>query len=159
MAALVQPRKQNMQLIKAIEDDVPRIMPCARQFCEVLGVPLNEPHYEAFWRGQLKARTGAVFLVVDNDTGFVAGGVGGVVCRLDLTGEQELVEKFWFMDEKHRHGLWSIKLLKSLESWGKLMQCSHISMICMEDSMRANLEVFYGRLAYRRFETVYRKAL
>jgi hypothetical protein len=147
-----------MNLIQSTSDDVPRIMPCARQFCAVLGIALNEDWYERFWRHQIELGTGAIFLVVD-DTGFVAGGIGGIAGRLDLTGELELIEKFWFMDENHRSGLWSIKLLKSLESWGRVMHCRHISMICMEDSMRATLEVFYGRLAYRRFETVYRKPL
>ncbi len=147
-----------MKLIPATPDDVPRIMPCARAFCAVLGIALNEPHYEAFWRRQIASRAGAVFLVVD-ETGLVAGGIGAVACRLDLTGELELIEKFWFMDDKYRSGLWAVRLLKEIERWGDCAGCKNISMIYMEDSMREALEKFYQRFGYKRFETVYRKQI
>lgn len=146
-----------MKIIRATALDVHRIIPLADKFCRVLGVNLNPWHYTRFWKNQIGNHTGAMFLVVDGES--VRGGIGGITSVEPLSGEVEAVEMFWFMDEEYRSGLWSIRLLKELESWAKQMHCKHMSMIAMEDSMREQLEKFYGRTGYRRFETIYRKTI
>lgn len=146
-----------MKIIEATIDDVPRILECAKLFCDVLKWPLNEDYYAMFWKSALASHSGVIFLLVDGAE--VLGGIGGIAKRDLLSGEVNAIELFWYIKPEHRHGVWSVKLLKSFEQWAARQNCKRVSMVLMADSMADRLTEFYTRAGYRHLETVYSKEI
>jgi GNAT superfamily N-acetyltransferase len=147
-----------MNLIRANESDVPRIMECARQFCAIIpDVPLDEPGYASYWMDCLRDNSGVIFLL--EHEGEVAGGIGGVYSKEPLTGRRIAVELFWYVKPEYRGGSWPVRLLREFETWSVMAGCSHVCMIHMECSQPDRMGEFYQRRGYQLFETVYRKKL
>lgn len=147
-----------MRIVRATIEDLPRILECAREFTSIIpGCPLDEAHYVATWREFLLSGAGAIFLI-END-GEVVGGIGGVSHPDLLTGRKIAIELFWYVKEKFRGGLHSIRLLFEFEAWAKQVECTQVNMIHMECSMPSEMKSIYERQGYELFETVYRKEL
>jgi GNAT superfamily N-acetyltransferase len=147
-----------MRLFRATEDDVPRIMDCAREFCALLGQKLNEAHYETVWRLKLRGDLGAIFLLEDD--GDIVGGIGAIKAQDMLSADWYAIEAFWYVKPEHRGGLWSVRLMKRFEEWGfGEARCAEVAMVHMEQSMPAQLKAFYERSGYVLDETVYRKRI
>lgn len=147
-----------MRIITATVEDVPRIMECARQFCAVLKHPLNEKHYGQFWERALTCVQGNIFLLED-DSGNVAGGIGGLTHPDLLSGQLCAVELFWYVKPEFRKGLWPVRLLKEFERWAEKSGCRTVAMVYMQDSQPEKMKEFYERSGYRLQESHYIKNL
>ena len=146
-----------MRIIEAKPSDVPRIMACAREFCALLKVNLNEAHYAAVWTRFMEEGRGGMFLM--EDAGRIVGGIGGITADDLLTGEREAVELFWYVQPEFRKGLAPIRLLNHFEDWAAGAGCKGVAMIHMEASMPQELKLFYEKRGYRLLESHYRKTL
>lgn len=132
-------------------------MDCARKFCTILGVSLNEVHYALYWDMILDSGRGAIFLAADN--GEVCGGIGGTLNVNPLTGETMAVEAFWWMDESRRGGMTAVRLHRAFETWASDCGADSVNMVFMEKSMPDRLRGYYARAGYSLLETVWRKPL
>ncbi len=146
-----------MRLFQATVEDVPRIMECAREFCELLQQKLDETHYQSVWQAALSVGSGVIFLL--EDEGNIVGGLGGIKFVEDLSGELYAVEKFWYLKPQFRGGSWAVRLLREFEVWAAIQHCHEVCMVHMERSMPEDLRAFYSRAGFVPFETFYRKRL
>lgn len=148
-----------MRIVRADASDVPFIMECAREFTSIIpDCPLDARHYESAWWNFITDEKGAIYLLMD-DSGNVAGGIGGIWNHDLLTARRMAIELFWYVKPGYRKGVWPIKLLKAFEGWAVENKCQHVAMIHMECSMPDEMKSIYGRLGYSLFETMYRKKL
>lgn len=131
-------------------------MACAREFTAQLGVTLDEPCYTAWWRRHLLAGSGAMFLI--DCEGTVAGGIGGTLNQIPLTGEVSAVESFWYVSEAHRGGLGGLRLHAAFEAWARAQGAADVNMIFMEKSMPGRVRNYYYRQGYELLETVHQKS-
>jgi GNAT superfamily N-acetyltransferase len=143
-----------MNVIRATVDDVPRVVPCAAEFCKVLGWPLDGDGYVAHLKNVIQA-DGVIFLLEHEGT--VVGGLGGVLHSEPVSGKRMATELFWFVMPEFRRGTGPMRLLASFEKWGHDNGAQHICMLSMEHSMPEEMDRLYRRLGYRKLETTYIK--
>lgn len=115
-------------------------------------------HFVAFWTTLITAGTGVIFAMFDGPR--VAGTIAGMVYAEPYSGEPIAQEFFWFLSKEYRgKALSSIQLYRMFEQWVKDRGCTEIRMGHLSDSMPEKVAAFYGRMGYKKAETLYIKRL
>ena len=94
----------------------------------------------------------AVVMVLEKD-GEMIGSLGFIKYPDIHSGEQMIVETFWFADPKKRG--YGIKLLNAFENYAREHGINKIAMIHMMDSYPEQLERLYLKRGYRLIEKHY----
>ena len=132
-----------MALVKATVADIPRILPCAREYTDIIpGMEFNAYHYVEYWRRALTSEIGVIFLDVD-PSGTVTGGIGGIVSPEPLSGRLTAIEMFWYTAAGRRGA--GIKLYNRFKQWAREQGATRLAMIYLPCSMPDEIKRFYER--------------
>jgi GNAT superfamily N-acetyltransferase len=103
-------------------------------------------HAERIDRG-----TGVIFLLCDDATGNIQGGLGGICGPSMISDEKIAVETFWYVAPEHRGR--GLKLMIAFEEWAKRQGCQKVAMVHLADSHSDELSLLYVRRGYKLIET------
>lgn len=134
-----------MTIIAATLADIPRILPCAREYTDIIpNMEFNAYHYMEYWRRVLTSGLGTIYIDVD-DQGTVRGGIGGIISPEPLSGRLTAIEMFWYTAKAHRGGSIGIKLYNRFKQWAREQGATRLAMIYLPCSMPDELKRFYER--------------
>lgn len=132
-----------MALIQATQSDIPRILPCAREYTDIIpDMVFDADHYVKYWQRVLKSGLGVIYLDVDAD-GTVTGGIGGIAVAEPLSGRLTAIEMFWYTAQGRRGA--GVKLYSRFKAWAREQGCTRLAMIYLPCSMPEELKRFYER--------------
>jgi GNAT superfamily N-acetyltransferase len=103
-------------------------------------------HAERIDRG-----TGVIFLLCDDATGEMQGGLGGIFGPSMISDEKVAVETFWYVAPEHRGR--GLKLMIAFEEWAKRQGCQKVAMVHLTDSHPEELGQLYVRRGYKLVES------
>lgn len=116
----------------------------------------NLQRFAAFWAPMLESGLGSIIVAID-ESGRVAGAIGGVIYPEPYTGELVATEFFWFVSATQRGQ--GMTLYREFEAWARRGGASQIRMVHLLDSMPERLSAVYKRLGFEPAETHYVKEL
>ncbi len=105
-------------------------------------------HAEAINRG-----SGVIFLLCDDATGEIHGGLGAICGPSMISEEKMAVETFWYVAPEYRGQ--GVRLMAAFEEWAKRQGCQKVAMVHLADSHPESLGAFYLRRGYKLIETHY----
>jgi hypothetical protein len=120
-------------------------------------VSINVPYAQKYYRTMIENKMGQVFLLCDEETGSVHGGLACIKGPVPHSGQMVAVELFWYVAPEYRGSLGALELLVAFENWAKENQCSSCALIHMMDSQPERLEKLYLRMGYKLLEKHYIK--
>lgn len=145
MIRRLEPEKENMSgIFKGFEQD--------SKFIKVDLQYANDTYKDLIGRG-----VGQVFLLFDDETGELAGGLGCIKAPDLHSGEMMAIETFWYVRPECRARMMGMDLLFAFEQWAKDEGCKRIAMIHLADSSPDRLERLYRSLGYQLAEKHYVK--
>lgn len=139
-------------------EDLSRLGACAEAFYAASKFlkRFDLERFVAAWTALIEGGSGGVFLLVE-DSGEIAGTLGGVVYPDLYSGDLVATEFFWFVREGCRGK--GLALYKAFEEWARARDCGEIRMVHLLDLMPEKLERVYRRLGFVPAEVHYVKEL
>lgn len=117
---------------------------------------LGKFNYEHFrQRVEIPLSMGVARLFLMQRHGAFVGILGGIITPLFFTTAVVAVEMFWYVDEKFRGAIDSVRLLEAYEKWAEEQGVDYIYMGFMENVHSERLREFYEKRGYARLETGY----
>ncbi len=98
---------------------------------------------------------GKVFILCDNETGAMAGGMGMLKAPDLHDGVMTAVETFFFVAPEYRNGWGAFSLLRAFDKWAKETGCKRKALIHLVDSSPERLKRLYEIMGYTLVESHY----
>jgi GNAT superfamily N-acetyltransferase len=115
-------------------------------------VKVNPDYAKERYRQMIANGNAKGFILIDDTTGKLAGGIG-MLKGPDLhSGEMTAVETFWFVDPSSENSFGAMELYRCFERWAKETGCKKMAMIHMMNSSPAKLQRLYERMGYTLIE-------
>lgn len=101
----------------------------------------------------IERETGIIFILCDDTTGEMQGGLGAIFGPSMIMDEIVAVETFWYVAPEHRGR--GLKLWLAFEEWAKRKGCQKVAMVHLADSSPNELGQLYVRRGYELIESHY----
>lgn len=147
-----------MKVREATEDDIFDVLVLASQFSRE--APEMHKWDKPKVQNQLEAsleKPDHVLLVVEEDDGFISGGLLGIVTEMYINKTKVAAELAWFMSKDYRGGKQALKLLEAFESWGKSAGAEYLIMADIKGIQ--DLSELYARKGFEEVEASYSRRI
>jgi len=151
-------REDDIVVRAILSGELPRTYDLAEQFHITANAPgaFDRDRFYGVWATFIAQDLG-IFLVAENSTGEILGGLGGITCP-DTTGDAVIAsEMFWFIRPDSRGRGIGTGLLGAFEDWAKTKQANQIQMVSLTNG--SSMGKFYERRGYDAIETRYSKVI
>ncbi len=99
--------------------------------------------------------SGKVFILCDDKTGAVMGGLGAIKAPDLHDGVLTAIETFWFIASEYRDTWGAFSLLRAFEKWAKETGCKRKALVHLADSSPERLKRLYEIMGYKLVESHY----
>jgi len=139
--------------------ELPQCKVFGQQFMAEKALPgtFNLKHFTATWTTFLASGQGVIYGLWNSET--LVGGLGGFLFPDLNTGEQTVIEAFWFVRNEDRGTTWPVRLVHAFRKWGKKRGAQRFRMVHLlmdgEDPSTVKFAGFYQKLGLRPIEVSY----
>lgn len=105
------------------------------------------------WKKVLASGVGAMWRLHEGDR--IIGYFGAIIHPCMFSGEITASETFWFVDPEYRSGSGGARLFLQFLKWAEALKVDRVQSAHVTSSMASELEGFYERLGFKKFETSY----
>ena len=137
------------------KENMPTIFKGFEQDSKFIKVDLD--YSDKTYRDLIGRGVGQIFLLFDDDTGDLVGGLGCIKAPDLHSGDMIAIETFWYVLPQCRNKMLGMELLFTFEQWAKEEGCTKVAMIHLADSAPESLEKLYLTMGYRLLEKHYIK--
>ena len=152
-----------MFIREALTNDLDGIADCAERFFEYAkyhekDLFLDRESFKAFIKTHIEEDSGIVLLLMDGL--YVAGGICGWVGEWGFNRSIKICnEVFYWIDEKYRGGVNSVRLLIEFENKAKKIGADRILMISVNTYLQDKVNCLYERKGYQKLEQLHIKTV
>jgi GNAT superfamily N-acetyltransferase len=115
-------------------------------------VKIDPEYADKTYKDLIDRGAGEIFLLFDDETGNLMGGLGCIKAPDMWTGDLIAIETFWYVLPEYRSGLQGAELLFAFEQWAVDEGCKKIAIIHLADSHPDRLDRLYHTLGYQLVE-------
>lgn len=148
-----------IQELTTLEGSLEQLNRLGQQFVAEanLGLDFNVWIFQKKFGPALEMGVGKLWVIRDQEN--IVGALGGIATDYFFSPQVAVIEAFWFVEEGHRGGLESIRLLSHFEKWAELIKAVAVHLAYMEGIHPEKMRNFLERNGYEKLETIYRRKL